>query len=141
MKDLNTKQKILLISHKLFAEKGFNGVSVREIAKECDVNISAVNYHFTNKESLYIETIRLSMHETEKSISELYDGLEEKSIENLASAVYEFFKDNSEDLKTGFKLVISSDKYHKALGEDETLFKGPPGGDFFFQSLKKNYCS
>ena len=42
---LNTKIKILQIAHKLFAEKGKNGVGVREIAKAADVNVAAINYH------------------------------------------------------------------------------------------------
>jgi TetR/AcrR family transcriptional regulator len=37
----------------LFAAKGFNGVSVRELAKAAGVNISMISYYFGGKEGLY----------------------------------------------------------------------------------------
>ena len=37
----------------LFAEKGFNGVSVREIAGFAGVNVSMISYYFGGKEGLY----------------------------------------------------------------------------------------
>jgi|TARA_R100000149_G_C5877605_1_gene141605 AcrR family transcriptional regulator len=37
----------------LFAERGFGAVSTREIAKAASVNLSAISYHFDNKEGLY----------------------------------------------------------------------------------------
>ena len=72
---------------------------------------------------------------TEQDIHDLYDALEEKSTEAIVIAVFEHFTANSEDLRTGFKLVISSDKYQEALGEDIERFKGPPGGEYFYKCL------
>jgi AcrR family transcriptional regulator len=135
----STKETILKKSHKLFADKGFNGVSVREIAKECGVNIAAINYHFKNKENLYIETIRSSMAQTENDIKQLFDELKDKTIESITLAVFNLFKDNAEDLRTGFKLIISSDKYHEAIGEDISKFRGPPGGEYFSKCIIEEF--
>lgn len=52
-KDENTKEKILKIAIKLFAQKGFGGVSVREICKEADVNLCLISYYFGGKQELY----------------------------------------------------------------------------------------
>ncbi len=41
----------------LFAEKGFNGVTVRDIAREADTHLSALNYHFKSKQILYREVV------------------------------------------------------------------------------------
>jgi AcrR family transcriptional regulator len=135
----STKGIILKKSHKLFADKGFNGVSVREIAKECDVNIAAINYHFKNKENLYIETIRSSMQQTESDIHKKFDELEDKNIVSISLSVFNHFRENAEDLRTGFKLIISSDKYHEAIGGDISKFKGPPGGEYFSKCLVKEF--
>lgn len=135
MNELSTRDKILKISHKLFAEKGLNGVSVREIAKECNVNVSAINYHFNNKENLYLETIRSSVLETEQEIAQLYDTLQDKSIDNFVLKVYDHFLENDEDLRTGFKLVISSKNFAEAMGSDIERFNGPPGGEYFAKCL------
>ncbi|SHJ62359.1 TetR/AcrR family transcriptional regulator [Flavobacterium haoranii] len=39
-------------SEKLFAEKGFDGTSIRDIAKEADINIAMISYYFGSKEKL-----------------------------------------------------------------------------------------
>jgi len=84
MNDISTKQKILKRSHKLFADKGYNGVSIREIASVCDVNVAAINYHFQNKETLYAETIRHSVQNTQEKVKEIFDQLEKKDVDVLA---------------------------------------------------------
>lgn len=51
--ELNTKQtQILQIAEKLFAENGFDGTSVRQIAKEADINVAMISYYFGSKEKL-----------------------------------------------------------------------------------------
>jgi len=52
MTDLSTKEKILNSAMELMAQKGYEGVSVREIITHADVNLSALNYYFTDKQSL-----------------------------------------------------------------------------------------
>lgn len=51
--DFNDKQiQILEVAETLFAEKGFDGTSIRNIAKEAKINIAMVSYYFGCKESL-----------------------------------------------------------------------------------------
>lgn len=57
-KDRDTRQKVLVAAEELFAEKGFYGVSVREITSRAKVHLSAVNYHFGSKEDLYFAVFR-----------------------------------------------------------------------------------
>ncbi len=41
MTDFNDKQiEIILVAEKLFAEKGFDGTSIRDIAKTAGINIA-----------------------------------------------------------------------------------------------------
>ena len=47
-----TKERILDISERLFADSGFAKTSLRDITKEAGVNLAAVNYHFGSKEAL-----------------------------------------------------------------------------------------
>ena len=49
----NSKQKIIAVATKLFAQKGFDGVSIRDICKQADVNISMISYYFGGKQELY----------------------------------------------------------------------------------------
>jgi AcrR family transcriptional regulator len=47
-----TKQKILDAAEKLFARKGFHGVSIRDITKTAGVDLALANYHFGPKKNL-----------------------------------------------------------------------------------------
>lgn len=51
--DLNDKQiQILEVAETLFAEKGFDGTSIRDISKQAKINIAMVSYYFGSKERL-----------------------------------------------------------------------------------------
>ncbi len=51
--DLNDKQiQILEVAETLFAEKGFDGTSIRDISKEANINVAMVSYYFGSKEKL-----------------------------------------------------------------------------------------
>ena len=50
-----SREKLILSAEGLFAEKGFNGVSVRDIANEAKVNSALVGYYFGNKQGLLAE--------------------------------------------------------------------------------------
>ena len=51
MKD--TKSKLLDTAAKMFARRGIDGVSTRELAKAANVNLCAINYYFGSKQKLY----------------------------------------------------------------------------------------
>jgi TetR/AcrR family transcriptional regulator len=53
MADNDCRVALLAVATPLFAEKGFNGVSVREIAGFAGVNVSMISYYFGGKEGLY----------------------------------------------------------------------------------------
>jgi AcrR family transcriptional regulator len=68
-----TRDRILRTAERLFAERGFNGVSVRELAAAAQVNIASIGYHFENKEGLLSEVYR---RHCEPMIQERLRGLE-----------------------------------------------------------------
>ncbi|WP_051768044.1 TetR/AcrR family transcriptional regulator [Sphingobium sp. DC-2] len=47
------RRELLDAAEELFAERGFFGVSVREITEKAGVRLAAVNYHFGTKEGLF----------------------------------------------------------------------------------------
>jgi AcrR family transcriptional regulator len=53
-----TRERILKTAERLFAERGFNGVSVRELAGAANVNIASIGYHFRSKEGLLAQVYR-----------------------------------------------------------------------------------
>ncbi len=47
------KQDILLAAEKLFAQRGYHAVGLREIAEEAGVTLALVNYYFGQKQALF----------------------------------------------------------------------------------------
>ncbi len=71
--DLNEKQtKILLIAEKLFAEKGFDGTSIRNIAQEAQINIAMVSYYFGSKEKMLESLILHRIEDIKMQVENLY---------------------------------------------------------------------
>jgi AcrR family transcriptional regulator len=58
MSEPSTRDRLLDEAEALFADRGYEGVSVREIATAAEANLAAVNYHFQGKENLYHEVLR-----------------------------------------------------------------------------------
>jgi len=54
----DTRQRLLESAGEVFAEKGFQAATVREICSQAGANLAAVNYHFGDKERLYIEAVQ-----------------------------------------------------------------------------------
>lgn len=53
MNEFNEKQiEILHVAEQLFAEEGFDGTSVRDIAKKANINVAMISYYFGSKEKL-----------------------------------------------------------------------------------------
>ena len=58
-----TKQKLLDVACRVFAEKGFREAKVTEICRRAGANVAAVNYYFGDKESLYVAAWRQAIEQ------------------------------------------------------------------------------
>lgn len=54
----DTRARLIDAAGEEFAEHGFAKATVRDICARAGANIAAVNYHFRDKETLYLETLR-----------------------------------------------------------------------------------
>jgi AcrR family transcriptional regulator len=55
-----TRQNIIKAAVALFAERGYDGTSIRAIVSKARVNQAAINYHFKGKEGLYLEVLKVA---------------------------------------------------------------------------------
>jgi AcrR family transcriptional regulator len=53
-----TRQDIVCAAERLFAEKGFRAMTLRDVTREAKVNLAAVNYYFGSKRELMLAVIR-----------------------------------------------------------------------------------
>lgn len=65
------KSNILNASEVLFAEKGFDGVSIDEIAKKADINKAMIYYYFSSKEGLFINILQKHIGKVDMLLSSI----------------------------------------------------------------------
>jgi AcrR family transcriptional regulator len=79
-----TREKLLDAAERLFLEKGYDGVSIRDITDAAGTNVAAINYHFGGKENLYREFFRrMISNKSSHTIERLRDTVAEKSPPDL----------------------------------------------------------
>ncbi len=62
---MTTKEEnILLNAEQLFAHTGFDGTSIRDIAKKAQVNLSMISYYFGSKEKLFERIFEYRLNES-----------------------------------------------------------------------------
>jgi TetR/AcrR family transcriptional regulator len=65
---------ILSAGVRLFAEQGYDGVSMRGIAQAAGVSKANIYHHFSSKETLYLAILQSSAAETAALVENLADG-------------------------------------------------------------------
>lgn len=55
---IQTRDRILTVACRVFAEKGYHDATVEEICTRAKTNIAAINYHFGSKDELYAQVWR-----------------------------------------------------------------------------------
>ena len=98
----STKETIILVAGKLFAEKGYEGTSVRDISTEAGVNLASVNYHFKNKQGLFHQVMSFNMEKVELEIQDIADMSE--GMQDFSVKLFEFFSVSSNLFINSYKL-------------------------------------
>lgn len=86
---VSTKERILTAAEALFAQRGFDGASLRQLTSAAGVNLAAVNYHFGSKEKLVEEVFRRRLDALNASrLAELarIAGASETTLEDVLGA-------------------------------------------------------
>ena len=117
-KDENSKTRILEAATKLFAQKGFDGTSIREICKKANVNLCMISYYWGGKQELYngiIENLLEKQIEYSKNFLDLNKNPKSMSIDECADLLMVI----SEKFVDFFYTNISSDLIVLLLKEQQ----------------------
>lgn len=71
----DTKDRILDVAERLFAQRGFAATSLRDITSQASVNLAAVNYHFGSKEELLAATMERRLRPVNELRLQMLDAL------------------------------------------------------------------
>ncbi len=58
-----TRDRLLTAASRIFAEQGFQESTIADICERAETNIASVNYHFGDKETLYLEAWRYAFNQ------------------------------------------------------------------------------
>jgi|GEM_PF-24559 len=105
------REQLIQISRTLFAEKGFDGTSVEEIAATANVSKPVVYEHFGGKEGVYAVVIDREMQKLLSMVTEALSASHSLiKLERAALALLAYVEENSE----GFRILVRDS--HAASG-------------------------
>ena len=79
-----TREALLEAAERLFSQRGYAAVGIREIATAAGANIAAISYHFGGKSDLYLETVRRVM--ARREAQSVWETLRDPPAEPAAAA-------------------------------------------------------
>jgi AcrR family transcriptional regulator len=84
----DTREIILETAERMFAERGFANVSVRDLTTEAGVNIASINYYFGSKDRLLYEVFRRRVKELTEERMALLQEAEAKGNPSVRDILY-----------------------------------------------------
>lgn len=95
---LSTREAIIVEALRCFAEHGYDGTSLNEIAEAVGIKRPSLLHHFPSKEAVYAELFRVSLEEwaarVEQAVGEGEHGW--KQVDLVITAGFRFFQENPE---------------------------------------------
>jgi AcrR family transcriptional regulator len=112
------RQQLLDIGRRLFAERGFEGTSIEEIAAQAGVSKPVVYEHFGGKEGLYAVVVDREVERLTTVTTRLFEGTHSKAkFEAAAVSLLKYIDDNAD----GFRILVRDSSPGSGSGTYGTL--------------------
>ena len=120
----STKARILTAAEEVFAARGFEGASTREIAARAGVNISSLHYHWESKETLYFTVFRavydriveLLRHALAPVLA--HEGDRSAVVDGTMRELFDFFADNPNVPKLLMRRIVENEDIDPGIERD-----------------------
>jgi AcrR family transcriptional regulator len=112
------REQLIGVGRKLFAEKGYEAVSVEEIASEAAVSKPVVYEHFGGKEGLYAVIVDREMNVLLEMITNSLTGDHPRLLlEQAGLALFEYIEDETD----GFRILVRDSPVSMSTGSFASL--------------------
>lgn len=149
-KSVQKKRYIVETARKVFMEKGFKKVTMKDIVEACDISRGGLYLYFENTNQIFLEVMRLESQETDDVFS---DSIEEDATaadilllflqeqkkellrkkDTLTQAIYEFYFDNNLSKKDN----VLKKQFDAGVKIIEKLIEtGVDNGEFFCEDCR-----
>lgn len=126
LEHIDKREAILTVAEKLFSEQDFDAVSVRDLAKEANVNIAMISYYFGSKEKLFEALITSRLEESQGSIKDI-TSREKPFLEKMYDII-DFYIDKFSD----------NTPFQKLINREMSLDSRPHIKEFIIEKIKVN---
>jgi AcrR family transcriptional regulator len=107
---MDKKTHIMEAAIELFAEKGFEGTSIRDLATKADVNVAMINYYFGSKEKLFESMVKQKAAYTKDILEEIVNNEHLSEIEKIDRIIDSYVS-----------RLFSNRKFHRVIHQEIML--------------------
>lgn len=112
---IDKKEHIIDKAVDLFANKGFEGTSIRDIAAAAEVNVAMINYYFGTKEKLFEALVQAKAAGTRDALDEIAKNKTLTSMEKVDLVIENFVT-----------RIFTGRKFHRVIHQEIMLSKREP---------------
>lgn len=114
MTGVQRREQLIEVSRKVFAENGFDGTSIEEIAARAHVSKPVVYEHFGGKEGIYAVVVDREVQGLARTITESLQTAEgsRAMAEGAALSLLTFIEENTD----GFRILVQDAPTDRAVG-------------------------
>lgn len=123
----DTREQLLKTASRLFAEKGFEAVSTRELAREADVNLAMIAYYFGSKDGLFKAIIEERFPKTAAQLRNIQK--KEGDAWDKISAVIDLYVDK----------IVGDGSFHKVIMRELSLEQRPEHRELILSGIEQNW--
>ena len=104
------KEHIISSAIELFAERGFEGTSIRDLAAKADVNIAMINYYFGSKDKLFEAMVVQKASFMREKLEEIAGDKSKSEIEKMDTVIEAYVN-----------RILSQYHYHRIIHQELML--------------------
>lgn len=129
--EYNEKQvAIINTAEKLFAEKGFDGTSVRDIAQDAGVNVAMISYYFGSKEKLMEAVFEQRTTNIRIKVENLLQNQNLSCLDKVNILIDDYVEK-----------FIQQQEFHKIMMREQLIEKDTAIASFIHELKKRNLSS
>jgi AcrR family transcriptional regulator len=121
------KQLIMREALKIFAEKGYDCASVRDVAAAADVNVAMISYYFGSKDKLLEEIFRSHTKEVKLKVEAIIQSTSHDALEKVDLLI-----------DTILNIIISNIDFHRLMMREQVLLREGTLYDYIKDMKRQN---
>lgn len=126
---MTTKDLILHTALRLFSERGYDGVSMRDLATEVGIKAASIYNHFSSKEDIFNSLLVEMQNRYEQTVNKVnvpngtskeaamqYLDISEEQLQQIAGGLFLYFA--KDEFAAPFRMMVTSEQYRNSAAGD-----------------------